>query len=176
MCIFFKSSHEDFFLIGTNFYFFKDLYLFIFLERQKGREKERERNINVWLPPECPLLGTSPETQACALTRNQTGADTQSTEQHQWGLRVFFSLLFRERKAYWCMWMYMPWPALTGNWTHNLSFYRTTLQPTEYTGQGKKYILKTHLKTARRVKWVTASWLLSCVTGKDTLSGSDFPR
>ena len=28
------------------------------------------RNINVWLPLTCPLLGTWPETQACALTGN----------------------------------------------------------------------------------------------------------
>ena len=44
--------------------------LLLFLERGKGREKERERNINVWLPLTCPLLGTWPATQACALTGN----------------------------------------------------------------------------------------------------------
>ena len=49
--------------------FFLRFYLFIFLERE-GREKERERNINVWLPLMCPLLGTWPTTQACALTGN----------------------------------------------------------------------------------------------------------
>ena len=31
-----------------------------------------ERNNNVWLPLVCPLLGTWPTTQACALTGNQT--------------------------------------------------------------------------------------------------------
>ena len=31
-----------------------------------------ERNINVRLPLSCPLLGTWPEIQACALTGNQT--------------------------------------------------------------------------------------------------------
>ena len=36
------------------------------------REKERERNIDVWLPLTCPLLGTQPTTQACALTGDQT--------------------------------------------------------------------------------------------------------
>ena len=42
--------------------------------RQRGREKkERERNINVWSPLECPVLGTWPATQACALTGNRTG-------------------------------------------------------------------------------------------------------
>ena len=35
-------------------------------------EGEKEGNI-VWLPLERPLLGTWPETQACALTGNQTG-------------------------------------------------------------------------------------------------------
>ena len=35
-------------------------------------EKERERNINVWLPLTCPLLGTWPAAQACALTGNRT--------------------------------------------------------------------------------------------------------
>ena len=36
------------------------------------RKKERERNINAWLPPACPPLGTWPETQGCALIGNQT--------------------------------------------------------------------------------------------------------
>ena len=52
-------------------YFLKRFYLF--LERGEGREKERKKNINVWLPLTCPLLGTWPVTQACALTGNQTG-------------------------------------------------------------------------------------------------------
>ena len=51
----------------------KRFYLFIF--RERGREGERrERNISVWLPLVCPLLGTWPTTQACALTGNQTGS------------------------------------------------------------------------------------------------------
>ena len=49
--------------------FFKD-FIYLFLER--GEEGEREGNINVWLPLVCPLLGTWPATQACALTGNQT--------------------------------------------------------------------------------------------------------
>ena len=36
--------------------FLKRFYLFVL--RQRGRERGRERNINVWLPPTCPLLGT----------------------------------------------------------------------------------------------------------------------
>ena len=59
--------------------FFKKKILFIF--RERGREKERERNISVWLPLLCPLLGTWPATQACALTGNRTG-DLWFTEQH----------------------------------------------------------------------------------------------
>ena len=47
-------------------------FIYVFLERGEGREKERGRNINVWLPLVCPLLGTWPATQACALTGNQT--------------------------------------------------------------------------------------------------------
>ena len=46
--------------------------MYLFLEEGKGGEKERERNINLWLPLMCPLLGTWPTTQACALTGNQT--------------------------------------------------------------------------------------------------------
>ena len=42
----------------------------LFLERGEGKEKERERNINVWLPLVCPLLGTWPATEACALISN----------------------------------------------------------------------------------------------------------
>ena len=52
--------------------FLKKDFIYLFLERGEGREKERERNINVWLPLACPLLGTWPTTQACALTGNQT--------------------------------------------------------------------------------------------------------
>ena len=51
------------------------LFLFLkisFIFRERGREGERERNISVWLPPMCPLLGTWPATQACALTGNRT--------------------------------------------------------------------------------------------------------
>ena len=44
----------------------------LFIFRRQGRDKERERNINVWLPLACPLLGTWPAIQACALTGNQT--------------------------------------------------------------------------------------------------------
>ena len=50
-------------------FLFKD-FIYLLLERGEGTEKERERNINVWLPFTCPLLGTWPTTQACALTGN----------------------------------------------------------------------------------------------------------
>ena len=53
--------------------YFLIFYFLIYLERGEGKEKERERNINVWLPLTCPLLGTWPTTQACALTGNRTG-------------------------------------------------------------------------------------------------------
>ena len=49
------------------------LRFYVFLEKGEGREKEREGNTNAWLPPTCPLLGTWPTTQACALTGNGTG-------------------------------------------------------------------------------------------------------
>ena len=42
--------------------------MYLVLETGEEREKERERNINVWLPLRCPLLGTWPATQVCALT------------------------------------------------------------------------------------------------------------
>ena len=58
--------------LSADMEFFKD-FIYLFLERGEGREKEREKNINVWLPLGCPLLGTWPATQACALTGNQTG-------------------------------------------------------------------------------------------------------
>ena len=50
--------------------FFKKIYLVF--DGGGQREKERERNTNVWLPLVCPLLGTWPATQACALTGNGT--------------------------------------------------------------------------------------------------------
>ena len=52
----------------------------------------------MWLPLACPLLGTWPATQVCALTGNWTGdpnfgsqACTQSTEPHQPGTFFKFS-------------------------------------------------------------------------------------
>ena len=47
-------------------------FIYLFLERRERREKEREKNINVWLPLACPLLGTWPTIQTCALTGNGT--------------------------------------------------------------------------------------------------------
>ena len=49
-------------------FIFKD-FIYSFLER--GEDKER--NINVQVPLMHPILATWPTTQACALTRNQTG-------------------------------------------------------------------------------------------------------
>ena len=49
---------------------FLKILFYLFLDRGEGSEKERERSINVWLPLMCPLLGTWPATQACALTGN----------------------------------------------------------------------------------------------------------
>ena len=53
-----------------HFEFFKD-FIYLFLERGERREKV-ERNVNVCLLLICPLLGTWPATQACALTGNRT--------------------------------------------------------------------------------------------------------
>ena len=53
--------------------FFLKISLYLFWDKGEGREKERERNINVRLPLMLHQLGTWPTTQACALTRNQTG-------------------------------------------------------------------------------------------------------
>ena len=55
------------------FIYFLD-FVYLFLERGEGKEKEGERNIYVWLPLMCPLLGTWPATQACALTGNRTSS------------------------------------------------------------------------------------------------------
>ena len=52
--------------------YFLLLFIYLFLERREGREKERERNINMQLLLICPLPGTWPTTQACALTGNLT--------------------------------------------------------------------------------------------------------
>ena len=51
-------------------FFFKD---FIYLFFRKGKGKTKRRRENVCLPLVCPLLGTWPTTQACALTGNWTG-------------------------------------------------------------------------------------------------------
>ena len=53
------------------FFFF--LIFYSLTSRKRGREGQRERNINMWLPPAHPLLGTWPAAQACALTGDRTG-------------------------------------------------------------------------------------------------------
>ena len=65
ICTMFLAS----FLKIVLFIYFLD-FVYLFLERGEGKEKEGERNIYVWLPLMCPLLGTWPATQACALTGN----------------------------------------------------------------------------------------------------------
>ena len=61
--------------IGT---FLKD-FIYLLLERGEGREKEKKRNINVIEKHRlvacctCLELGTEPENQAHAFTRNQPG-------------------------------------------------------------------------------------------------------
>ena len=63
-CVFYffpQEVHKPFIYLGV--------WLFVFREREKEKE---ERNINVCLPLACPLLGTWPATQACALTENRT--------------------------------------------------------------------------------------------------------
>ena len=68
----FYPRHTSFLHLVSKFFFLFLDFIYLFLERGEGKEKERERNINVWLPLMCPLLGTWPVTQACALTGNQT--------------------------------------------------------------------------------------------------------
>ena len=64
----FLALQEVFFhsLFINHHLFLIDFIYFLF--REEEREKQRERNINVWLPLVRPLLGTWPESQACALT------------------------------------------------------------------------------------------------------------
>ena len=52
--------------------FFLKKYLFIFRERRREGEREGEKHQCVVASLVRPLLGTWPETQACALTRNWT--------------------------------------------------------------------------------------------------------
>ena len=72
------GSQAHIYLIIIQMHSFLFIYIkhciHLFLERGEGREKEREKNINMWLPLACPLLGTWPTTQACALTGNQTSS------------------------------------------------------------------------------------------------------
>ena len=68
-------------LLFTPFNFFEG-FIFIYLFLQKGKGREKERNINMWFSLMRPLLGTWPTTQACSLTRNQTGRTLWFTGQH----------------------------------------------------------------------------------------------
>ena len=73
--------------------YFLRISFFLSFQRE-GKEKERERSLIVWLPLTCPLMGTWPATQACALDwdSNQwpfgSQAGTQSTDPHQPGLQM----------------------------------------------------------------------------------------
>ena len=69
----FACNKQYFLLFLLSYYPPPWTFFSLLLEREEGREKERERNINVWLTLACPLLGTWPATQACALTGIQTG-------------------------------------------------------------------------------------------------------
>ena len=65
-----RVNYSFFKVILFSFFSFLKILFIYFRERKGGRK--RERNINVQLPLMCPLLGTWPATQACALTGNQT--------------------------------------------------------------------------------------------------------
>ena len=94
---------------SRHLHFSKRFYLFVF--RERVTERQRERNINVGLPLACPLLGTWPETQACALTGNQTGdllvckvmPNALSRTSQGWHLH-FFAQVFPAGLASWKCW------------------------------------------------------------------------
>ena len=65
----FKGKKEKEKEIMSFFILFYFLMFYLFIFGGEGKEKE-ERNTDVWLPLMCPLLGTWPATQACALTGN----------------------------------------------------------------------------------------------------------
>ena len=54
------------------FLFFKKDFIYLFLEKEKEGKREGEKHQCV-VAAHTPLLGTWPVTQACVLTRNQTG-------------------------------------------------------------------------------------------------------
>ena len=99
--------------LNFSFFFFED-FICLFLERGKWGRK-RERNINVWLPPTRPLLGTWPTTLTCALSGNWTGwqsfhlqAGTQATEPHQPGLELFKIKYWEEMSWFGWQIMWLP--------------------------------------------------------------------
>ena len=59
-------------ILFPSFFPFFFFFIYLFLEIGEGRKRERQRIINVWLPLACPLLGTWPAIQACALMGNGT--------------------------------------------------------------------------------------------------------
>ena len=85
--------------------------LFIFKEG-KG---ERERNNIVWLPVECPLLGTWPTTQACVLIGNRTsnslvcwlalGPLSHTSEGHNyiWNEKMLYTYPQQEEPLFKCL-------------------------------------------------------------------------
>ena len=62
--LWYKFCTKHFSCVCCIYGFFKKDFIYLFLEQKGGREG----NINVWLTPTRPLLGTWPATQVCALT------------------------------------------------------------------------------------------------------------
>ena len=96
-------KHNEGMLVCSNgsWGFFLRFYLFL----GRGRGRKRERNTHVWLPITCPLLGTWPTTQACALQWESNSrpfdsqADTQPlshTSQGNFAPFFIYSCFFKE--------------------------------------------------------------------------------
>ena len=126
--------------------FFKD-FIYSFLGRGEEREKERERNINVSLPLDCPILGTWPATQACALTGNWTDDPlVRSLHSVHWATpaRAHFSWVHTEvvlAGLYGnCMFNFEALPNCPLKWRHHFTF-----PPALHEGRGVHILASTYL-------------------------------
>ena len=132
--------------------------LFIYFQREgkgprkRGRETWMlERNINQ-LPLICPLSGTRPATQACALTRNQTGdlflykqTSHPLTHTSQGNFFIYFGYQFIRWMVFKCF----------------LIFCRLSVQPVSFAVQNLFSLMQSHLSVLLLLFAVLVSYLIN---------------
>ena len=142
---------------------------------KSGKSVDNQNSIkikyNVWLPLIQPQLGTSPETQACALTGNET-SNLWFTDRHSvcWAMpgRVLFrscmqvvSDFFYFKKSHYCLIYTSHWEVSYSSWLISSStekhFVMTTTLVTLSPVMVSKIFLQILLEFLRRKQFLQSS-------------------